>query len=133
MSGENEMDKKMAAVKAEFAAGRQTTAYNASDFLGNLGIHVGFLDNESPENIALTVQKCVRDHIPMFERNPRSGEFLVADAKLKPLKGMRETYGITLGDIERLYLAAQEPLNLEKLRPLLTPLIEGVKRFKQNN
>lgn len=125
------MDAAIAAAKAEMAAGRITTAYNAYDFIGNLGIRAGFLNDQSPEEIAASVRNCLENHVPMFERVEGTRHFLVVEGSLIPLKGMKETFGITLADIEAVYLASQQPLELSKLEELLIPLEEGIRRFEE--
>ena len=120
------------ALREEIAAGRKTTAYNVYDFLGNLGVGAGFLDDQGPEQVAARVRRCAEDHIPMFERGQDGRGFLIVDGKLEPLAGMRETYGVTVRDIEAVYLAAQEPLELPKLRQLLEPLMKGAGRFRES-
>lgn len=125
------MDAAIAAAIAEMAAGRKTTAYNVYDFIGNLGIRAGSLNEKSPEEIAIRVVRCLEDHVPMFERVEGTRHFLVVEGGLVPLEGMKETFGITLADIETIYLAAQQPLAFSELEVLLSPLEEGIRRFKE--
>jgi hypothetical protein len=121
---------KMAAIHAELANRRKMTSANAYDFLGNLGVKQGFLDDVSPAEIAIRVRGVLISHVPMFQTDETGGFLISAEGRLVPLEGMQETDGVFLRHIEKLYLSAREPLTLDQLRPLLAPLEAGAQRFR---